>query len=212
MKLCKWLTAAYLTRARSGRLVGTLILAFALTGGMHMLAQGITGTIAGTVTDSSGAALPGATVTITQASTNTVHTVTTTGNGSFTAAQLPPGDYNIQVEHQGFQRFRQTGVHLTIDQTVSLTPVLTVGALSETVDVSGAAPVIQTTESSVGSVIESQAIQNTPLNGRLSLMGLIALAPGVQGVGAQDQLATRGLTFAAGTGSRNSYGGLASTL
>ncbi len=114
--------------------------------------------------------------------------------------------------HQGFQRFRQTGVHLTIDQTVTLTPVLTLGALSETVEVTGVAPVIQTTDSSVGSVIESQAIQNTPLNGRLSLMGLIALAPGVQGVGAQDQLATRGLTFAAGTGSRNSYGGLASTL
>jgi len=68
--------------------------------------------------------------------------------------------------------------------------------------------VIQTEDSSVGQVIDAQAIQNTPLNGRLSVMGLIALAPGMQGVGAQDQMATRGLTFAAGTGSRNAYGGL----
>ena len=200
------------TRARGRQLAGVLILGLTLLSGTRLLAQGITGTIAGTVTDPSGAALPGATVTITQASTNTVHTVTSSENGSFTAAELPPGDYTVQVEHQGFQRFRQTGVHLTIDQTVSLAPVLALGATTETVEVSAAAPVIQTTDSSIGSVIESQAIQNTPLNGRLSLMGLIALAPGVQGVGAQDQLATRGLTFAAGTGSRNSYGGLASTL
>jgi hypothetical protein len=183
-----------------------------LLGGTRLLAQGITGTISGTVTDPTGASVSGATVTVTQVSTNTVHTMTTSDNGSFTAAQLPPGDYTVDVAHEGFQRFHQTGVHLTIDQTVSLTPVLPLGAISETVNVSAGAPVIQTSESSVGSVVESQAIQNTPLNGRLSLMGLIALAPGVQGVGAQDQLATRGLTFAGGTGSRNSYGGLASTL
>ena len=64
----------------------------------------------------------------------------------------------------------------------------------------------------MGQVIDSQSIQNTPLNGRLSVMGLIALSPGVQGVGAQDQLAVRGLTYAVGTGSRNAYGGLGSTL
>ena len=206
-----WHAMRHLVRQTLGRRVTlALMLGVALLAGTRVLAQGITGTIAGTVTDPSGAAVPGATVTITQTSINSVHTLTTSDNGSFTATQLPPGDYTVEVEQKGFERFRQAGVHLTIDQTVSLTPVLTVGALSETVEVSGAAPAIQTTDSSIGSVIESQAIQNTPLNGRLSLMGLIALAPGVQGVGAQDQLATRGLTFAAGTGSRNSCGTRAS--
>src|SRR5579875_3764722 len=124
-----------------GRAAGMLMLTLLLFAGSHLLAQGITGTITGTVTDPTGAALPGATVTVTQASTNAVHTVTTSDNGSFTATQLPPGDYTVQVEHEGFQRFRQTGVHLTIDQTVSITPVLPLGAASETVEVSGAAPV-----------------------------------------------------------------------
>ncbi len=213
MKFRKSLAVGHLAiNARRRSLLCTPILGLMLLAGARLFAQGITGTISGTVTDPTGAAVPGATVTIRQASTNALHAVTTSDNGSFTATQLPPGDYAVDVEHQGFEHFRQTGVHLTIDQTVSLTAVLPLGSLSETVNVSGAAPVIQTSDSSVGSVIESQAIQNTPLNGRLSLMGLIALAPGVQGVGAQDQLATRGMTFAGGTGSRNSYGGLASTL
>ncbi len=213
MNFYKSLAAGHLvTDARRRSLACTLMLGLMLLAGTSLLAQGITGTITGTVTDPSGAAVPAATVTVRQVSTNSVHVVTTSDDGSFTATQLPPGDYTVEVEHQGFQHVRQTGVHLTIDQTVTLAPVLPLGAVSETVEVSGAAPVIQTSDSSVGSVIESQAIQNTPLNGRLSLMGLIALAPGVQGVGAQDQLATRGLTFAGGTGSRNSYGGLASTL
>src|SRR6185437_13383396 len=213
MKCYKSLAIGHLlSDARRQSLACTLILGLMLVAGTRLLAQGITGTISGTVTDTTGASVSGATVTVTQVSTNTVHTLTTSENGSFTATQLPPGDYNVEVEHQGFQHFRQIGVHLTIDQTLLLTPVLPLGAVSETFDVSGAAPVIQTSDSSVGSVVESKAIQNTPLNGRLSLMGLIALAPGVQGVGAQDQLATRGLTFAGGTGSRNSYAGLASTL
>jgi hypothetical protein len=89
---------------------------------------------------------------------------------------------------------------------------LSVGSEQTTVMVTSAPPVIQTQDSSVGQVIDSQSIQNTPLNGRLSVMGLIALSPGVQGVGAQDQLAVRGLTYAVGTGSRNAYGGLGSTL
>src|SRR5215469_727137 len=213
MNFCKLIAVGQpATNARRRSLLCTLMLGLMFLAGTRLLAQGITGTISGTVTDPSGATVSGATVTVRQTSTNTVHAVTTSDNGSFTATQLPPGDYTVEVEHQGFEHFRQTGVHLTIDQTVSLTPVLPLGATTETIDVSAAAPVIQTSESSVGSVVESQAIQNTPLNGRLSLMGLIALAPGVQGVGAQDQLATRGLTFAGGTGSRNSYGGLSSTL
>ena len=91
---------------------------------------------------------------------------------------------------------------------VEINAQLGIGSAQETVVVTGAPPVIQTEDSSVGLVVDSQTIQNTPLNGRLSLMGLIALAPGVQGAGAQDQLAVRGVTPSIGTGTRNSYGGL----
>ncbi len=174
--------------------------------------QGITGSITGTVTDSTGAAIPGAKVTITQTDTNAVHTVTTSDAGTYTVPQLPPGHYKVEIEKPTFEKFKQTAITLQIDQTMEVSPKLAIGATEQTVDVTDTPPVLQTEDSSIGSVIDSQAIQNTPLNGRLGINGLIALAPGVQGVGAQDQLDTRGLTPAVGTGSRNSYGGLGSTL
>ena len=73
-------------------------------------------------------------------------------------------------------------------------------------------PVIQTEDSSIGAVIESKTIVNTPLNGRLSIMGLLALAPGVQNAGSQDQIPVYGITPSVGTGSRSSYGGIGYTL
>ncbi len=174
--------------------------------------QGITGSITGTVTDSTGAAITGATVTVTQIATNSVHMATTSDVGNFTVIQLAPGEYTVKIEKGTFKSYQQKGVVLSIDQIVQINAQLSVGAKEETVEVTSASPVIQTEDSSVGSVIDSQAIQNTPLNGRLGLMGLIALAPGVQAAGAQDQLATRGVTAAIGTGSRNAYGSLGSTL
>ncbi|GGH08815.1 TonB-dependent receptor domain-containing protein [Silvibacterium dinghuense] len=183
-----------------------------VVGGSRALAQGITGTITGTVTDASGAAVPGATVTILNLDTNAVHAVHASDAGTYTVTQLPPGNYSVTVEKPSFRTFKQARLVLAIDQTAEVDAPLVVGSEAQTVEVSAAPPVIQSEDSSVGSVIDSQAIQNTPLNGRLSVIGLIALAPGVQNSGAQDQLATRGVTAAVGTGSRNSYGGLGSTL
>jgi hypothetical protein len=174
--------------------------------------QGITGTITGTVTDLSGAVVTGATVTIRNLETNAVRIVTTSDVGTYTVTQLPPGHYEVKVDKTGFNTYQQSGITLAIDQLAQINAQLTVGSQAQNVEVTSTGPVIQTEDSSVGQVIDSQAIQNTPLNGRLSVMGLIALSPGVQGVGAQDQLAVRGLTYAVGTGSRNSYGGLGSTL
>lgn len=193
-------------------LMVVLALALALVPQARLWAQGITGSITGTVTDSSGAAVPGATVTVTQVATNTSHTVTSSDNGNFTVPQLPPGEYAVKVDKAAFESYVQKGIILSIDQVVQVNAPLAVGSTSQTIEVTSTGAVIQTEESSVGSLIDSQAIQNTPLNGRLGLMGLIALAPGVQSAGAQDQLATRGVTAAVGTGSRNAYGGLGSTL
>ncbi len=176
------------------------------------LAQGITGSITGTVTDTSGAVIPGATVAVRDAATNAVHTVTTSAVGSYTVPQLSPGHYTLTVTKGSFKTFQQKDIVLSIDQTEQVNAQLVAGAESQTIEVTGAPPVIQTDTSSVGSVIDGQAIRNMPLNGRLGLNGLVALAPGVQGAGAQDQLGTRGVTAAIGTGSRNAYGGLGSTL
>lgn len=174
--------------------------------------QGITGSITGTVSDATGAVVSGANVTVTQVDTNASHVVTTSDSGNYTVTQLPPGRYSVRVEKAGFQSFIQKDITLSIDQVAQVNAQLGVGSQEQTIEVTSTEPVIQTESSSVGSVIDRQAIQNTPLNGRLGLMGLITLAPGVQNAGAQDQLATRGVTVAVGTGSRNAYGGLGSTL
>jgi len=198
-------------RSQAVLLIGV---AAALTFGSNtnLCAQGTTGSITGNVTDSTGAAVVGATVTVTQTTTNSRHTASTSGEGSYTLPQLPPGQYSVKIDKASFESYMQNGVVLAIDQTVQVNAQLTVGSQSQTVVVTATGDTLQTADSSVGSLIDSQAIQNTPLNGRLGLMGLIALAPGVQAAGAQDQLATRGVTAAVGTGSRNAYGGLGSTL
>ena len=189
-----------------------LVLLLALIAPSSLSAQGITGSITGTVTDPSGAVIAGATVTVKQIDTNAVKTIVTSDAGTYTITQLQPGHYTVNVEKAGFKASTQSGITLAIDETAVINAQLTVGSQQEVVEVTSTGPVIQTEDSSVGQVIDSQAIENTPLNGRLSVMGLIALAPGMQGVGAQDQMATRGLTFAAGTGSRNAYGGLGVTF
>ena len=189
-----------------------LALLLALIAPARMSAQGITGQITGTVTDPSGAVVAGATVTVKQSETNSLKSITTSSEGTYTVTQLQPGHYTVKVEKGGFKSATENGIILAIDQVAVINTQLTVGSQQEVVEVTSAGPVIQTEDSSIGQVIDSQAIQNTPLNGRLSVMGLIALAPGMQGVGAQDQMATRGLTFAAGTGSRNAYGGLGVTF
>jgi hypothetical protein len=192
--------------------LAVLSLAICLAIAAPALAQGITGSITGTVTDSTGAAIPGATVKIRAIATNQVHTIVTADNGSYTVPQLPPGQYELTVTKDNFQTYQQGSITLSIDQVEQINPALTIGTTTQTVEVTAAPPVLQTEETSVGEVIDSQAIQNTPLNGRLGINGLVALAPGVQGVGAQDQLDTRGVTASVGTGSRNAYGGLGSTL
>ena len=195
---------------RCSALLSLLVLALAHTQGAF--AQGVTGSITGTVTDSTGAAIPDATVTIRNAATNSVHTIKTSEVGSYTVPQLPPGQYTVEVDKATFKSYKQSAITLSIDQVAQIDAQLTVGATNEVVEVTSTEPVIQTSTSSVGSVIDSQAILNTPLNGRLGINGLVALAPGVQGAGAQDQLDTRGVTASVGTGSRSSYGGLGSTL
>lgn len=192
--------------------LASLLFVMAFTFLPRISAQGITGSITGTVTDATGAAVPGAKVTVSNVVTNSVHVITTSDAGTYTVPQLPPGQYTVTVDKASFKSYKQTAITLSLDQVAEIDAQMTIGATSDTVEVTSTDPVIQTEDSSVGSVIDSQAIQNTPLNGRLGINGLVALAPGVQGVGAQDQLDTRGVTAAIGTGSRNAYGGLGTTL
>src|SRR5580692_3282836 len=154
--------ARYILRNRlwssmSSGVIALLLVATLLTGRTTQ-AQGTTGSITGTVSDASGAAVPGATVTITQTSTNDVHTATTSDSGFYTVPQLPPGKYRVSIEKGGFNRFEQNDITLVINQTAQINAELRVGSAQEVVTVTGASPIIQTDTSSVGLVIDSQTI------------------------------------------------------
>src|SRR5258707_6618299 len=209
--MARFIFPNYLRLSASSAVIAVALVATLLTG-RTAPAQGTTGSITGTVTDASGAAVPGATVTVTQTSTNDVHTATTSDSGFYTVPQLPPGKYRVSVEKAGFNRFEQSDITLVINQTAQINAELRVGSAQEVVTVTGASPIIQTDTSSVGLVIDSQTIQETPLNGHTSLIGLIALAPGVQPAGTPDQVPVFGVTPAIGTGGRNSYGGIGFSL
>ena len=139
------------------------------------------GTITGTVTDSNGAAVPDATVHVTAESTNQVITLKTDSAGQYTASNLTPGSYTVQVEKAGFQSRVNKGFVIQVFQTARLDVALNVGTVTQTVEVTTAVPVLQNENASVGQVITTQAIDQLPLNGR-NMSQLAIIAPGVTGL------------------------------
>lgn len=143
-------------------------------------AQTATGIILGTVRDGQGGALPGVTVTASNAGTGLSLATTTDTSGAYTLPQLPVGRYTVAAELTGFSRFEASGVVLQVAQQTRLDIELKVGGVTETIDVVSAATLLDTTSSSVGKVVDNRRIQDLPLNTR-NVYGLIALTPGVAG-------------------------------
>jgi len=181
--------------------------------GSSAFAQGVTGSIAGTVTDANGSAIRGAHVTIHQIETDAIRQAQTSDTGTYTIPLLPPGHYGVKIEADGFATLDRSDVILAIDQILQIDASLKVGSKAETIEVQDETPVLQSEQSSVGMVVDSASLQNTPLNGRLSLLSLMLLAPGIQNLTtAQDTIPAFGVTLSVGTGRRNSYGGMTTTL
>jgi hypothetical protein len=141
------------------------------------VAQVTTGRIVGDVTDASGSRVPGVTVTLTETSTDTSTVVTTDDNGSYTATNLRIGTYTVSYEKQGFQKAVQSNVTLGIGQVVRLDVALRVGGITQTVEVTGAAPLLQAETSSLGTIETEKRIVDLPLNGR-NFFKLAFLGPG----------------------------------
>ncbi len=145
-----------------------------------------TGTITGTVTDSSGAALSGTVVTVTQVAQNVSRTLLTNTYGIYEAKFLPVGGYQVSAEHAGFKKSVQQGLDLTVGQVMRVDFALSVGTTQETVRVTAdATQAIETETSEVGQIINGKQVEDLPLNGR-NFTDLIALTAGV-GAGAQGQ-------------------------
>jgi Carboxypeptidase regulatory-like domain len=155
--------------------VGLLVLVSALQVG----AQQITGSIVGTVKDEQGAVVPGASVKATNADTGFSRVATTAGDGAYRIEYLPIGKYDVQVDMAGFKKFVQQNVVLAVDQAQTLNVTLAVGASSETVTVSAAPPLVETTTATLGRTVQPAEIIGLPLVNRNAYAEL-SLTPGVQ--------------------------------
>jgi hypothetical protein len=161
--------------------VKRVALALVIAACMHpawLGAQAVTGTILGTVTDSTGAIMPGATVTLTNAGTGLVRTLVTDAAGEYTAPSLPTGKYSISAELSGFKHVTVPDVNLGVDQHVRINVRLEIGAVEESVTVTGASPLVQTSTSELGTTVQEEQIQTLPLNGR-NFVNLTRTVPGV---------------------------------
>ena len=162
-------------------------------------AQVDTGAILGTIRDTSQAVIPGVKVTLTNEATGISQSTTTSSTGEYIFAPVRIGTYSVVAEFQGFQRVERPHVAVNVQQRVALDLVLTPGEMTQTVSVTGEAPLLQSEDASVGQVIGARTINDLPLNGR-NYTFLAQLSAGVtfdqedtRGLGATGSFAANGL-------------------
>ncbi|HET6955868.1 MAG TPA: TonB-dependent receptor [Vicinamibacterales bacterium] len=143
-----------------------------------VLAQQTTGTVTGRVVDQQGSAVPGATVTAKSSTTGFTRSEVSDAEGVYRLSALPVGIYDVTAELQGFTTVSKQGVEVNVAQIQNVDFPLKVAQLAETVNVTGATPLIKTTASSVGAVVDVKRIESIPLNGR-QFANLAATVPGV---------------------------------
>jgi hypothetical protein len=142
-------------------------------------AQRDLGTITGIVSDPTGAAIPNAKVTITEVSTNLSYTVTTNAAGEYIRPALKPSTYTVEAEAQGFRRVAQENVVVTAGDRIGVPLTLPVGQISESIEVSAAAPLLQTENTSQGADLNTSEVSQLPMGGQRVFAYLARLSPGV---------------------------------
>src|SRR5271168_1283541 len=143
-----------------------------------LAAQSTFGSVTGTVVDATGAAVPGVAVTLTNSGTAQTQVVTTGADGLYTFVNLNPGEYRIDAEKTSFKHFKREHIVIEVQQSARIDVTMEVGAVNQTVEVTGETPLLQTTTTSLGQVIDETQVDQIPLNGR-NVFNLISLAPSV---------------------------------
>jgi len=142
--------------------------------------QSFTAALRGTVSDASGALVPGAKVVVTETDRNVAHPTVTDSGGRYALAALPPGNYQLSVEAAGFRKYVHQRFPLLVQQQATIDVELQVGDLASTVSVDATAPLLNTTNATLGQVVENKYMISLPNLGRDSL-ALVYLTPGVVG-------------------------------
>ncbi|MGA7339154.1 MAG: carboxypeptidase regulatory-like domain-containing protein [Terracidiphilus sp.] len=165
----------------------------------------VTATIAGTVTDQTGAVVPEADVTLVNEATQFTRAVKTNANGEYVASAVPTGSYSITVAKAGFEQLQRTGVQLPVATTVTVDLQLSVGAATQTVAVTGAPPLLQTQTSTVSGLVDPRQMLAIPLASR-DFTDLVLLTPGAH-LGTASNLAAGGSGYSMRGGDNYSVNG-----
>ena len=160
-----------------GRAACLSILSFVLISGL-LLGQQPTAEVTGLISDTSGAAVPGAEIDVTNLATGLQSTAVTNYSGNYVFSILQPGSYRITVKKQGFETTQRDNIDLSVGQVARLDFKLTVGSRTQIVEVTGAAPLLESATASMGQVIATKPINDLPLNGR-NFLQLAKLTVGV---------------------------------
>src|ERR1051325_10778687 len=175
--------------------------------GIAAIAQLTTGNITGTVTDQSGATVPGASVTLKNTENGATRTALSGETGKYEAFSLPTGTYEISASLAGFRTVTRTGINLAVGQNAVVDFALQVGQGSEAVTVTGDVTQVETTTATVSNLVDEKKVEDLPLNGR-DLTQLSFLQPGVikspAGAGAFSGLGDK-LSVAGSRGNQNIY-------
>lgn len=173
-----------LSASRIRFLIGPSLMVFlcSLALAPSLRAQTAVSTLVGTVKDQSGAVVLGANITCTSRTTSERKVTVTTDAGDYRIPQILPGFYDVSAEAQGFKKTTVSNIELLVQQTGRVDIVLQVGEVSDTVEVTGMAPLLQSEEASVGNVIDQKRVVQLPLNGR-GFLQLAFLVPGVSQAG-----------------------------
>jgi hypothetical protein len=162
------------------RTIYSLLVCLALAVPAFAQSTAANGTIEGTVSDSSGGVLPGVTVTVTNLDTGTERSLVTNEKGLFRAPLLPLGTYRVVAELQGFKKFEQTGLKLSVGETAVVNATMSVGAISETITVSGETPALDAARIDIGHTMSEVEVHNLPLVAR-NPYNFALVQPGVTG-------------------------------
>lgn len=156
------------------------LMSVVLAGPAYAQSTATNGSIEGTVIDASGGVLPGVTVTITNTDTGAERTVVTNEKGLYRAPLLPLGSYRVLAELQGFKKFEQTGIKLSVGQSAVINVTLGVGTLNETITVNADSPLLDAARIDIGHTMSAQEVHNLPLVAR-NPYNFALVQPGVTG-------------------------------